>query len=155
MYGNYGSFTNYTNPYFQYRPMQYQNQPMQTPITQAVSQAPVQSSGLQGKLVDSLDMVKSVEFPFDGSVSFFPLTDGSAIVTKQLQMDGTAKTTIYKPVELDENKKNPENDFNEKFKVINEDSVVVKEKIDLIEKQISDFSKSFKEFLENNKGGKK
>ena len=32
-----------------------------------------------------------------GSVNYFPLTDGSAIVTKQLQADGTSKIVIYKP----------------------------------------------------------
>lgn len=35
----------------------------------------------------------------DGSISYFPLTDGSAVITKQLQMDGTSKITIYKPTE--------------------------------------------------------
>lgn len=34
-----------------------------------------------------------------GSISYFPLTDGTAIVTKQLQVDGTSKTVVYKPAE--------------------------------------------------------
>lgn len=34
-----------------------------------------------------------------GSVSYFPITDGSAIVTKQLQQDGTSKIIVYKPTE--------------------------------------------------------
>ena len=37
-----------------------------------------------------------------GSVSYFPLLDNSAIVTKQLQADGTSKITIYKPMEAEE-----------------------------------------------------
>lgn len=32
----------------------------------------------------------------DGSVSYFPVADGSAIVSKQLQTDGTSKIQIYK-----------------------------------------------------------
>lgn len=32
-------------------------------------------------------------------MSYFPLTDGTAIVSKQLQADGTSKTIIYKPVQ--------------------------------------------------------
>lgn len=52
---------------------------------------------LMGKQVDSIDVVRATDVPFDGSVSYFPLTDGSAIVTKQLQMDGTSKITIFKP----------------------------------------------------------
>lgn len=76
---------NYQQPIYQ--------QPMyQVPISQPTS------SGLLGKLVDSVDVVKSMDIPLDGSVSYFPLTDGSAIVSKQLQADGTSKTTIYRPI---------------------------------------------------------
>lgn len=60
--------------------------------------------GLQGKSVDSIDVVKAMDIPLDGSISYFPLTDGTAIVTKQLQNDGTSKTIIYKPVEMKEPK---------------------------------------------------
>lgn len=52
---------------------------------------------LYGKQVDSLEVVKAIDIPLDGSVSYFPLTNGSAIVTKQLQQDGTSKITIYEP----------------------------------------------------------
>lgn len=58
---------------------------------------PQPALGLQGKSVESLDVVKAMDIPLDGSISYFPLTDGSAIITKQLQQDGTSKTTIYKP----------------------------------------------------------
>lgn len=76
---------NYQQPIYQ--------QPMyQVPISQPTS------SGLLGKLVDSVDVVKSMDIPLDGSVSYFPLTDGSAIVSKQLQADGTSKTIIYRPI---------------------------------------------------------
>lgn len=71
-------------------------QPMQTYTPQPV--APV-VQGLQGKLVDSIDVVKGAEIPLDGSVSYFALTDGTAIVTKQLQNDGSSKIIVYKPVE--------------------------------------------------------
>ena len=37
-----------------------------------------------------------------GSISYFPLIDGSAIVTKQLQQDGTSKTVVFKPVDTAE-----------------------------------------------------
>lgn len=83
----------------QYVPMQQPTQPQ--PQVQTYNK-PV---GLQGKSVDSVDVVKAMDIPLDGSISYFPLTDGSAIVTKQLQADGTSKTTIYKPVENAEEKK--------------------------------------------------
>lgn len=50
-----------------------------------------------GKIVDSLDVVKATDIPLDGSTSYFPLTDGSAIITKKLTSDGTSKTVVYKP----------------------------------------------------------
>lgn len=71
-------------------------QPMPTYTPQTV--API-VQGLQGKLVDSIDVVKGAEIPLDGSVSYFALTDGTAIVTKQLQNDGSSKIIVYKPVE--------------------------------------------------------
>lgn len=52
---------------------------------------------LYGKQVDSLEVVKAIDIPLDGSISYFPLTNGSAIVTKQLMQDGTSKITIYEP----------------------------------------------------------
>ena len=56
--------------------------------------------GLQGKVVDSLEVVKATDIPYDGSISYFPLTDGSAIITKQLQQDGTSKVIVYRPVDI-------------------------------------------------------
>ena len=35
---------------------------------------------LQGRSVDSIDVVKAVEVPLDGSISYYPLTDGTAIL---------------------------------------------------------------------------
>ena len=92
MYNNYGF-----NPYYQQR---FQPMPQQQPVEQLSVNTSVQSrSLLNGKSVDSLDVVKAMDIPLDGSISYFPLTDGSAIVTKQLQMDGTSKTVVYKPIE--------------------------------------------------------
>ena len=56
-------------------------------------------NGLLGKSVDSIDVVKAIDIPLDGSTSYFPIADGSAIVTKQLQHDGTSKIIIYKPMQ--------------------------------------------------------
>ena len=97
-------FNNY-NPYYNY--MQPQIPRVDTPFTQPPAQQPAQpmykqNIGLQGKSVDSLEVVKATDIPLDGSVSYFPLLDGSAIVTKQLQQDGTSKMVIYKPIEAEE-----------------------------------------------------
>ena len=92
MYGNYNSFNQpmYTQGTSIPRP----TQPMNTPL------------GLFGKVVDSADVVKVTDIPLDGSTSYFPLTDGSAILTKKLQLDGTSKITVYKPV-VEEEKPTP------------------------------------------------
>ena len=87
-YNTYQGFTN----------QQVQPQ-MQQPQMQTYQPQPVQLQGLQGKTVDSIDVVKAMDIPLDGSISYFPLVDGTAIVTKQLQQDGTSKTIVYKPSE--------------------------------------------------------
>lgn len=90
---------NQFNPYNQYYNQPRYQQPMQpiqqVPPVQSISDT--KSIGLQGKLIDSIEVAKAMDINLDGSVSYFPLTDGSAIITKQLQTDGTSKTVIYKP----------------------------------------------------------
>lgn len=81
----------YFNPYFN-------QQPQQT----AIPNMNIRFNSLQGKSIDNLEVVKAMDIPLDGSISYFPLVDGSAIVTKQLQQDGTSKITIYKPIEAEE-----------------------------------------------------
>ena len=86
------------NPYSSY--FGYSQQPQQQiPVRQNPQVYKQQNPiGLQGKVVDSLDVVKATDIPYDGSVSYFPLTDNSAIITKQLQQDGTSKMVVYKPI---------------------------------------------------------
>ena len=82
-------------------------QPMEMPIQQqnTPQMALNRQNILYGKQVDSLEVVKAIDIPLDGSISYFPLANGSAIVTKQLQQDGTSKITIYEPKNQKENAK--------------------------------------------------
>lgn len=75
-------------------------QPMELPIQQqnTPQMALNKQNILYGKQVDSLEVVKAIDIPLDGSISYFPLANGSEIITKQLQMDGTSKITIFKPI---------------------------------------------------------
>lgn len=91
-YGLYNSYNPY-NPYYAYNPSS-----QQIPKQNQQIYKPQSMIQLQGKVVDSLDVVKATDIPYDGSVSYFPLTDGSAIITKQLQQDGTSKMIVYKPI---------------------------------------------------------
>lgn len=101
-YGMPQQMSGYANPYY---PQQMQ-QPRQVDSVQAYAQPqqiynkPVAT--LQGKLAESIDVIKATEVSFDGSISYFPLTDGSAIITKQLQADGTTRMVMYKPVEQEQ-----------------------------------------------------
>lgn len=148
----------YLNPYYQ--PQNLQSQRFQTPEQQQFNQIqqtqPIQpvfkptAIGLQGKSVDSIEVVKAIDIPLDMSVSYFPLTDGSAIVTKQLQPDGKSKTIIYKPIQEEglEEKETPKymtiEEFNEKIKSI-DTTKDLKDEIKNLKKQIKSLTDELEE----------
>lgn len=147
---------NYTQPYFggqivqpyNYQPM-YQPMQQQMRAAQQTEQQPTykQPIGLQGKSVDSVDVVKAMDIPLDGTISYFPLTDGTAIVTKQLQQDGTSKTTIYKPVNEKDLNELPKyitiDEFNETIKKINNNEI--KDDMKTMKRQIKDLLEDVKD----------
>lgn len=123
MYNNY-------NPYcMQTRFPQYVDNNLQN-VPQSATQF-TKPMYLLGKSVDNMDVVKAMDIPLDGSISYFPLTDGSAIVSKQLQMDGTSRMVVYKP--LQEEKKE-----DMLFATI-EDLQDLQDEIKTIKKQLKDF----------------
>ena len=75
----------FNNPYLNRNYQAYQTQPyMQTinqPLVTPMPQNIVNNVSLQGKSVESIDVVKAMDIPLDGSISYFPLTDGSAILS--------------------------------------------------------------------------
>lgn len=130
-------------------------QPMQQqPIEQQYAQytQPVfkQIVGLQGKSVDSIDVVKAMDIPLDGSISYFPITDGTAIVTKQLQQDGSSKTIVYKPINEEDIDKVPKyitlEELEESLKKI--DNGTIKDEIKNIKRQIEDVIEDIKDMNE-------
>ena len=140
------------NPYYGQQPQQNVNytqanyqQPVQQPI-----QAYKPQTGLQGKSVDSIDVVKATDIPLDFSVSYFPLTDGTAIVTKQLMQDGTSKMTIYKPIEDNENTTSIKfvtmEDLQKEMKKV--DNAEIKDELKGIKKQIKDITKEIDDLKE-------
>jgi len=119
----------YYNPYMN----NYQNMQMPQQYTQPV----YKPLGLQGKVVDNLDVVKAMDISMDGSMNYYPLADGSAIATKQLQQDGTSKVVIYKPIteqETEQPKYVTESDlksFSEKeLKDMKDDLKILKRKVE-------------------------
>lgn len=145
MFESYNPYNTY-NPYNPY----YNQQPQQ--ISKPNQQIYKSSNliGLQGKVVDSLDVVKATDIPYDGSVSYFPLTDSSAIITKQLQQDGTSKMVIYKPITDEENnaKYVTESDFEERIKAMNDSYITESDLKDQIKsingKDIKDMKEDIK-----------
>ena len=141
MYGN-----NYYTP--RYGGVAVTTQPIQQPQftqpIQNIQQAPttIQPTILQGKVVDSIEVVKAMDIPLDGSVSFFPLTDGTAIVSKKLQSDGTSKMIIYKPVDEEKQEVSRYATFEEMNELFN--SIDLSD-IDDLKDELKDLKKELKE----------
>ena len=92
---------NQDNPYMnRFYGQQQVNLPQPMDLSQQSQNVPqmgLNRAFLNGKQVESIDIVKTLEIPLDGSISYFPLVNGTAIATKQLMQDGTSKITIYEP----------------------------------------------------------
>ena len=98
----------------------YGFQPQQ-PIQQTVST-------LQGKVVDSIDMVRVNEVPF-GGFGVFPKGDLSEVYIKSWNNNGTTQINTYKLIPYKENKENKENfSNNELLEKIN----ILNQKLDLL-----------------------
>lgn len=151
----------YPNNFYNQNPYNYMYQPqqmIQPQMVQPQMQQPINNykpqNGLQGKYIDSVDVVKATDIPLDGTISYFPLADGTSIVTKQLMQDGTSKTTVYKPVDLkEETTKQPKyvtvDELELKIKDLNNNNV--KDDIKAIKKQIRDILKEIEDINEERK----
>ena len=142
----------------QFQPQMQRMQPQQQPQMQPemqFNQQPMyrQPSGLQGKSVDNVEVVKATDIPLDGSISYFPLTDGSAIVTKQLQQDGTSKTVIYRPSDEKEEKNLPKyitvDELDKAIKKV--DSSDLRDELKTIKRQLKDITEDIKDINEDMK----
>ena len=105
----------YMNPYFQNNPYQ---QPMYNPMApyqerlnqmQAqYNQQPMaqqnQAMGLNGEIVDSIDVVKAKNVDMSGQPTFYPKSDLSEVYVKRLMADGTSQIVTYKAVQPEESK---------------------------------------------------
>lgn len=143
MYNNY-------NPYYmpQTQMPKYQNNIEQQPQQQYVPQVPqiqqpiIKQNYLLGKSVDSFEVVRATDIPLDGSISYFPLTNGNEIITKQLLCDGTTKINRYKL-----NEETPQETIN--YATLND----IKEELDKLD--FDDFKDEIKALKEEIKDIKK
>ena len=136
----YNQYNPYLNRFYGQQQMNTP-QPMELPQqTQNVPQMGLNRAFLNGKQVESIDIVKNLEIPLDGSISYFPLVNGTAIATKQLMQDGTSKITIYEPkTQKDDTKFATIEDIDKRLEKLDFSE------IDDLKEEINDLKKELKE----------
>ena len=145
MYGN--QYNPFNSPYYGQQPI---NRPQ--PVEMSIPQQNIptmqlnRQNGLLGKSVDNIEVVKAIDIPLDGSISYFPIADGSAIVTKQLQQDGTSRIIVYKPMQ---NKDTPKyvtiEDLEKKLENLDFEEVEdLKTELENIKKEMKELKAKFK-----------
>lgn len=145
----------YTNPYYfqnsptytqpQYgqinpypdRLAQLQAQQQQFNQSQYGQQIPAQQMGLNGEVVDSIDVVKAKNVDMSGNVTYYPKADLSEIYTKQLQPDGTSRVVTYRAIQPEENK---QKDVQQYVTAQNLNDMFVQLKSDLIQNIVNNFT---------------
>lgn len=99
---NYGNPYGYQQPMMNYQPMDrlaqiQQNYAQTVPANYQQAQIPQQPiMGLNGEIVDSIDVVKAKNVDMSGNPTFYPKSDLSEIYIKRLQPDGTSRVMTYK-----------------------------------------------------------
>lgn len=119
------------NPYFQQPRMQQPQIEQVQPVNQFQQQMP---RGVNGRVVQSAEMITANDVPMDGSAAFFPMQDMSEILAKSWNADGTIKTVIFKPI----NETVPQSEIQNKENL----------KIDLSEGAVAAFMDRFDELSE-------
>ena len=113
--------TNFYSNYPQY------NQPMQMQQPQNIFYQQSQSQTLQGKIVDSEDMVKATDVPI-GGYGIFPKADLSEVYIKTWNNNGTTSILTFKPVIVQKEEEEPK---------INNSSLY--DKMQQLEQKLDDF----------------
>lgn len=99
------------NPAFQQQQMYNPMAPYQDRLNQMQAQYNQQSIiqqnqpiGLNGEIVDSIDVVKAKNVDMSGQPTFYPKSDLSEVYVKRLMADGTSQIVTYKAVQPEESK---------------------------------------------------
>lgn len=88
------------------QPMMFNQMPQYSPYTDRLAQLQVQQQQLQasqnmatlGKVVESIDIVKTTDIPMDGNMYYFPKADGTELYSKQWLSNGQTRILTFKPV---------------------------------------------------------
>lgn len=107
-----------------YQPFNYQPtfQPMQQQMQQQIpmgyftppmQQQMQQQNQSNGKIVDSIEMVKFTDIPMDGNSYYFPKADGTEIYSKRWLANGSTEINTYIKVDVNNPEEEKEHfDFN-------------------------------------------
>ena len=76
-------------PYQQPQPMGYPTFPQYQPVQ------PPRPAGIAGRTVGSTSEITVQDVPTDGSMAWFPMADGSAVIGKRWTPDGSIATVRY------------------------------------------------------------
>ena len=98
----------YPNPNYYQNYMQPQQQFYSQPAVHQYQQPPYMQQAAQrinGRVVQSADMITANDVPMDGSVAFFPTQDLSEIYAKSWDANGKIVTRLFKPVLADNTNK--------------------------------------------------
>ena len=131
------------------QPMMFNQMPQYNPYADRIAQLQAQQQQLQasqnmatlGKVVESMDVLKTLEVPMDGQQYYFPKADGTEIYAKQWLPNGTTRILTFKPIldngvdenSLDEEKLNV-GQFNKVVEGILNEIQTINSKIDKISK---------------------
>lgn len=131
------------------QPMMFNQMPQYNPYADRIAQLQAQQQQMQasqnmatlGKVVESVDVLKTLEVPMDGNAYYFPKADGTEIFSKQWLPNGTTRILTFKPSlddkadenTLDEEKMNVEQ-FNKVVEGILNEIQTINSKIDKISK---------------------
>ena len=96
------------------QPMMFNQMPQFNPYADRIAQLQAQQQQMQasqnmatlGKVVESVDVLKTLEVPMDGNAYYFPKADGTEIFSKQWLPNGTTRILTFKPIlddRVDEN----------------------------------------------------
>ena len=84
---------------------QFYNQPAALQQYQQPSYMQQAAQRINGRVVQSTDMITANDVPMDGSVAFFPTQDLSEIYAKSWDANGKIVTRLFKPVLADNTNK--------------------------------------------------
>ena len=130
----------YPNPNYYQNYMQQQQFYSQPAVQQYQQPSYMQQAAqrINGRVVQSADMITANDVPMDGSVAFFPTQDLSEIYAKSWDANGKIVTRLFKPVS-DSYPSNPTQDTDKlKIGISDEVTQVFMKRFDELEKRIDD-----------------